>query len=160
MAFPKPYWFELKNLEWKQAASNRWYFNAIKNAKEKGDHQNARELELVGSQLNDTYRDSIDSEVTKHLTHIANKLYLAIPATNNHKYWRSSEETALLIPILNPEGIHYLSEAIRAEKQKRRESWLALLKALGIIFTILTGLVGAITGLVSLYFRNCITIQF
>jgi len=89
--------------------------------------------------------------ISDELFYEAQKLYLPTPAYNDETKWDSDRALNSPTRYLTPEAMTELRAAIRKERAERRatvESWL---KVIGSSIGILTGLVGALIGLIAIW---------
>ena len=89
----------------------------------------------------------IESLVTWHLINRAEALFLPIPARGDKQHWK--EAFAPGEHHLTPLGISKVRDAFREEEKKRRDARIAFLDIAAKVVVMLTGLDGAMIGLVS-----------
>jgi hypothetical protein len=126
---------------------------AAKEAKRKKEHGIAEEWHTINS----WELDSIDAEIkhndSRALLDEAENLYLPTPKPNDTDKWVPKEDLYIFEnwSVLTPEAMTELRVAIRKERRDRREVLESWAKTIGAIITIITGLVGAVIGLVAVW---------
>jgi hypothetical protein len=101
--------------------------------------------------------DSIDAEIkhndTQDLLDEAEKLYLPTPDRGDQSKWISKDDLKSFenFSVLTPDAMSEVRTAIRKERRERREVVESWAKIAGSTITILTGLIGAIIGLVAIW---------
>jgi len=91
------------------------------------------------------YEDEIHELWTRYLREKAERLLLPLPPMDDENYWEESRVTSR--KLLTRKGIDEVRRSIRRELHERRSGWLTWVAAL-------TGLVGAISGLVAIISSN------
>ena len=84
--------------------------------------------------------EEIDALKTRRFCQIANRLMVPLPDREDNQFWQ--DEHYGFGRALTPKGFWELKKLIRQEKRERREGLVVWLAAL-------TGIIGAITGLVA-----------
>ncbi|MCK4914512.1 MAG: hypothetical protein KAS69_07970 [Planctomycetes bacterium] len=136
------YHYCLKKLYKEQQKTSNLYSHLIVDAKNKKKPQDEieklRSEEMNESQIID---EKIGSLVTQRLCKKADQLMVPIPDYHDEEYWND-----MCVyrqgRILTTKGVCEVKKAIRAEKRERREGFVVWMAAL-------TGIIGAITGLVA-----------
>jgi hypothetical protein len=101
--------------------------------------------------------DSIDAEIkhndSRDLMDQAAGLYVPTPGPNEKDKWVSKEDLNSFEnwSVLTPEAMTELRSAIRKERRERREAIESWAKILAAVITVVTGLVGAVIGLVAVW---------
>jgi hypothetical protein len=103
-----------------------------------------------------TYLEYARAEmVSDSLLKQADALYLPRPSYNDPTKWQKwtpdEEDGSMSRQLLSAEGMTEVRQAIRKERRERREAVEYWLKVAGGFIGILTGLVGALIGLVSIW---------
>lgn len=125
----------------------RIFRKALKAGKSKGELE---EIESEGSFEDQLADEEIQAHLTYSLMRRARRLSVSTPARDDEKYWRSSQLREN-IRYLNADGILLVTETVRLEEQKRRDERIAHLDVTGRVVVLVTGLVGALIGLVSIF---------
>lgn len=141
-------------LAWSRALLKRTYATDIAAAWKLKDYKKAESLELERQHELDMHDEEEDDHLTETLVARARRLRIPIPHLYNEDntvsdHWREGRYICLW--YLSTDGIAALREEIRREvkaRQEARSHWIAWLSAL-------TGVVGAVTGLVALLSRKC-----
>ena len=90
--------------------------------------------------------------VSDSLTREADELHLPRPQYGDERKWENDEEPLMIIgQVLTRDQMVELRSAIRNEKRARRETVEWWVKIIGGLLTIVTGLVGALIGLISVW---------
>jgi hypothetical protein len=141
---------ELRKLQAAQDRSRATYRKLLLEARRQ--KKSEEEVDLIWSEASTEegiLGDEIDSLVTEELTNKAERYFFPIPPRDDDRYWKKS-----YIPdngtYLTVQGIAKLRDLIRDEEKKRQESRLATLETTAKIVVMLTGLIGACIGLVSI----------
>lgn len=125
----------------------------VREAKRKKDQHSADEWYSI----NGWEFDSIDAEIkhndTRDLLDEAEGLYLPVPEPGDESKWIPKDDLNSFenFAVLTPDAMTELRSAIRKEQRERRETVESWAKIVGAIMTILTGLVGAVIGLVAVW---------
>lgn len=97
---------------------------------------------------------SIDADerkaISDELQYEAQKLYLPTPALNDEQKWDSDHALNSPTRFLTPEAMTELRSSIRKERAERRAVFEWWFKILGGAVGIITGLVGALIGLIAI----------
>lgn len=94
---------------------------------------------------NDLVQDEIDTLITRHLTRRASRLFVPVPDPSEALMWRPNEYS--LGSVLTNHGIVELRRRIREETEASRTLFITIL-------TSLTGIIGALTGLVAIFMKK------
>jgi hypothetical protein len=89
--------------------------------------------------------------ISDELQYEAQKLYLPAPALNDEQKWDSDHAIMSPTRFLTPEAMTELRSAIRKERAERRAVFEWWFKILGGAVGIITGLVGALIGLIAIW---------
>ncbi len=134
------YRWQLYNLDKKYAKVTNSYKKLRKTAK-RDEYQRLREEE--GSEVSPILEE-IDSLRTKTFCRSANKLLVPQPDYNNKEFWEKRYYG--YGKNLTDKGLWEIKKLIREEKRQRREGFVVWMATL-------TGIIGAITGLVAVILR-------
>jgi len=92
--------------------------------------------------------DEINAEKSRRITREAEKLDLEIPPfSNESEYWERARYGDFI--FLSGKGRQFLRELIQEQKSRRFEVKVRWIKLLMLLITAIAGLIGVITGLVS-----------
>lgn len=124
---------------------------AAKESKQKKDHSIIDEWHNINGWELDSIEAEIKHNDSRALLDEAEKLYLPAPGLNDKNKWIPKEDlnTFENWSVLTPEAMTDLRAAIRKERREQREELESWAKIVGAFMTILTGLVGAVIGLVA-----------
>lgn len=139
------YRWSLNRLFRKIAQERKFYDKLINEAKKRGPKKDEiviLEHEFFSSY--DEYREEIGNLITQRLLRKARRLMLPIPSLSDKNMWDRSQFSNR--SILTEKGITELRAIIRREQKETREMYLPWVAAL-------TGLVGAITGLLAIIWK-------
>lgn len=139
------YRWQLNRLLHKRKKTERYYDKLLKNAKKEG--QKRDEIEALRQEAGSEYfdiQDEIDLLITSNLLRVAEKLILPIPKSDNAEMWEESRYFSR--KVLTKKGVAKLRTAIRDERKDKRDAYLPWIAGL-------TGLIGAITGLLAVILR-------
>ncbi|HZT34456.1 MAG TPA: hypothetical protein VFA15_00940 [Nitrososphaera sp.] len=124
----------------------RSYLKAIRQAEKKPKHPyEADELWAEFFSEKAFYDDEINSLVTGHLCEMASQLMLPVPEHEEKGMWQEAEHRHNRW-VLSVKGAAELRAAIRKEQRESREQFV-------IWASLLTGIIGALTGLISILIR-------
>ena len=140
------YHWQLRKLHKEYDKTSMFYKHKSEEAKK--EHKNREEIQnLEDERMNELqYIDEqLDSLVTRRLCKIANKLMVPVPDHENKDLWW---EMCVYQPgkVFTTKGIQEIRRNIRTE---RKERWEVIM----VWFALLTGLIGATTGLVAVVMR-------
>lgn len=135
-------------LAWSRARIDKAYARDIAAAHKANDHEAVRGLEEARSFELSLQREEEDAHYTRGLVREARRLRVPIPHVQNDDGgesddWYFGSQTARW--CLTVAGIRSLRDEIRRERAARHESWARLV----VWVSALTGIVGAITGLIA-----------
>lgn len=135
------YDFERYRLFYRQEKARKHYRQNIQRAFKEGKSSSQEIQALKADDFEYSFaKDEMDFLITNYMFMLARKLILPIPEYNEEKMWRESRYFG---KVLSENGITKLRTAIRNEKKERLESILP-------VITAMTGLIGAIIGLIAL----------
>ena len=141
---------QLKKLQKEKDALDKHYGELYRKAKrENKPYEEIDSIRTEATMETQFVELEIDSIVTHELTKKAEKLFLPIPQRDNDEFWKDSILTEN-IRHLTPAGITKLRREILEDTKRRRESKLATIEVVAKIVAMLTGLVGATIGLVTI----------
>jgi hypothetical protein len=135
------YRWQLRKLNKKYGELSK--FHAEKEAEAKSSNDKEMLRAEAGSEIVPILED-IDSLQTKRFCQLANKLLVPIPVRSNKEMW--CEKHYSYGRTLTDKGIWEIKKLIRQEKKERREGFIVWL-------AVLTGIIGAITGLAAVLTR-------
>jgi hypothetical protein len=143
-----PFFNEIR-LEWQRVLLDRYYAVVIAEARKSPDNAKVQELEQSYRFEIDMHAEEEDALITKKLLQSARRLRVLVPQRYNYdkneKYqWYEGRFSGEW--YLTAEGIAALRDEIRREQKARQESRSHLI----VWISALTGIVGAISGLVAL----------
>jgi hypothetical protein len=144
---------QLKVLQKKRAKKAVLYSNLYKAARK--ENKSLEEIESIhceASAEDEVLEFEIESLVTRELVRKAEHLFIPIPPRKDSLNWKESslfENTK----FLTPHGISKLRDSIREEEKKGREARMVIIDLCAKAVAMLTGLVGATIGLVSILSR-------
>ena len=140
------YRWRLKRLYAKQKKIRLFYDEALEEAKKEGKAgDDIESLHALASDEDAEVQEKIDQLITFRLLGIANKLIVPVPEHNHEKMWKECHYS-LRRKVLTAKGVAKVRKAIRLERRDRRDAYVPLIAAL-------TGVIGAITGLVAVIYR-------
>lgn len=134
--------WKLHKLFAEQDALHKTYDSLIKKArKEKSPQNELSDLYSEASFEDSLLKDSIDSTVTRFWTREAQRQFVPIPDRKEGEFWKRSQvdEEWQLTAL----GISSIRTAVREETKHSREIW-------AILGTVITGAIGAATGLIAI----------
>lgn len=120
--------------------------------KEKGSRLTEEELSGVLAEWNwqfDSIEGAIVSARTEQLRKQADALFLDLPPHDDGDKWEPNY--AVGAHVLTNAGVREVTAAIRQAKLERLELWKARAAIIGPVITAVTGLVGALIGLFSMF---------
>jgi hypothetical protein len=115
-----------------------------------GDELHNLEQELVFDEWE--IEDRIKSLMSRRLCKEAASYRVPIPSHNDEDVWEKSDRSFIGY-FLTPKGYAELRAAVRKEKNERWQSWALRLQVLGPILAGLTGAMGALIGLLTIWFK-------
>ena len=139
------YQWQLRKLLREKDNAVKHYHKLVDEAKKRGAKE--EEIEIITHEhwtLDNQYQEDIGSLVTQRLLRKARKLMLPIPEHGDENLWERCQYSNR--SNLTEKGIAELRATIRREEKENREIYFPWIAAL-------TGLVGAITGLVAIILK-------
>jgi hypothetical protein len=148
------YRWTLLSLDWQERKLEKEYEAVARTPAAKKDNI------LIDNWYDSRYRDYRELElsrtqaISRALLREADELHLPRPNHNEAAKWvkwqPEDDRQDPITGLLSPEGMTELRQAIRRERKERREAFEFWLKAIGGVILVLTGLVGALIGLLSI----------
>ena len=135
------YRWHLHKLLRNESKINNNFDNQLKYMKKQGKSDEIEELRSNSSLDFSLNKEEIQKLITTRLNEIANKLVLELPDYEDKQMWRESIYT-MDQSVLTEKGIEVLRSKIRAEKKERIDIFIRWA-------TVLTGTIGALTGLLA-----------
>jgi hypothetical protein len=124
-----------------------------KEAREKNDEDILHEWNTINGWEFDVLDAAKRENVSRDVLDQAESLYLPTPAIGDREKWVPSEDLGMTgqhWKILTPEAMKELSTAIRQERREGLEIWESRAKIVGTVVASLTGIGGAIIGLIAI----------
>ena len=145
-------WRQLRHLKSQLRSLNKANAAAVEKAKKSGS--NASQIydlrqELIFGEWE--IEDEINVLLSRRLCRKAYRYRIPIPSHSDENLWEQSERTGAY--YLTEKGYAELRAAIRKEQNEQWQSWLLRIQVAGPILTGLTGAIGALIGLISLWHR-------
>jgi len=140
---------KLRRLQKKRHRIAARYSKLYRMAKKKNKgHDECEQISGEASMDDQIAEYEIESLVTWELVRRAELLFIPVPASTDNEYWKDAY--APNQRHLTALGVSKVRDAIREEERKRREARLSFLDIAAKLVVMLTGLVGATIGLVSI----------
>lgn len=145
--------FTSAKYQWKRTrlfarqAKTRDYFNRkIEEARRKS--KSKEDIETLRAEAHFEYsytKALIDELITNHLISIARRVIIELPDYGDETMWKESQYVGHS-KLLSEKGISRLRSDVRKERGERKNIWIPWVAAI-------TGLIGALTGLVSILLK-------